>query len=68
MFIGFKSILYMMPETQKSWFPYKSTIQTSFWNEMCQKKSNIDTAIDFVKKKYSRNNILLKTIPKNNLE
>jgi hypothetical protein len=27
---------------------YKSTIQTSFWKEMCQ-KSNIDTTIDFVK-------------------
>ncbi len=33
-------------------FFYKSTLQTSFWKEMCQ-KSNIDTIID---------------IPKNNLE
>ena len=29
-------------------FFYKSTIQTSFWKETCQ-KSNIDTTIDFVK-------------------
>ena len=40
-------------------FFYKSTIQTSFWKEMCQ-KSKMDTTIDFVKHpKHSRINIFL---------
>ncbi len=37
-----------IPEIQSYDFFYKSTIQTSFWKEMCQ-KSKIDTTIDFVK-------------------
>ena len=55
MSIDFKSIQIMISETHMIYF-YKSTIQTSFWKEMCQKKSNIDTTIDFVKK----NNIFKK--------
>jgi len=40
-----------------------------FLKEMCQKKSKMDTTIDFAKHpKYSRNNFFLKTIPKDNLE
>jgi hypothetical protein len=47
---------------------YKSQFQ-HLSEKRCVKKFNIDTTIDFVKNpKHSRNNTLLRTIPKNNLE
>ena len=67
MSIDFKSIHNMTPETQKSFFLQVNN-SNIFLKEMCQ-KSKMDTTIDFVKyPKYSRINILLKTIPKDNLE
>ncbi len=49
MFIDFKSIQNMSPETQKLWFLLQSRhIQNIFLKEMCQ-KSKMDTTIDFVK-------------------